>query len=384
MSFFGTPEERTRRVGGWAYPLFVAGLLLAFLVALPLLSPASGATLSQQLKQKQAELNSAYAEYSKLQDKLGALADKYNSAEVRLAEIDDAILVTEKRITISEKDLASVQGQLETRLVSLYKDGFSSAPRYLEILFAESDFASVLSRFSQLSRIADQDQELFGQVESYLEKTREDEATLEEKKQDQASELADIQALQSEISGEFQASSAEYKRLKSQVLTLREEVRKAEEAEKLRQGNTSQSNSHGGKVQPGSFVFPVDGPHSFTDSWGAPRSGGRTHTGTDILAAKGTPLVACVSGTISRTNTTDSGLGGITVWLRGNNGTSYYYAHMSGIASGIHSGVSVSAGQLLGWVGCTGNANGCYHLHFAMYPGGGGAANPYATLRAPD
>ncbi|MBC7294424.1 MAG: M23 family metallopeptidase, partial [Thermoleophilia bacterium] len=117
----------------------------------------------------------------------------------------------------------------------------------------------------------------------------------------------------------------------------------------------------------------------------APRSGGRTHKGTDIIAPRGTPVVACVAGTIVRANPYDTGLGGISIWLRGRNGTTYYYAHLDGLASGIQAGVAVAAGQTIGYVGDTGNARGgVCHLHFEIHPGGGAAVNPYATLRAAD
>ncbi len=129
------------------------------------------------------------------------------------------------------------------------------------------------------------------------------------------------------------------------------------------------------------WIFPVQGPNSFIDSFGAPRSGGRTHKGTDIMTARGTPCVAVVSGTIRATNPTDSGLGGITVHLTGNDGNVYYYAHLSSIAEGIKKGVSVKAGQVIGYAGNTGNASGgAVHLHFEIRPGGGASINPYPTL----
>ncbi|MFH0917113.1 MAG: peptidoglycan DD-metalloendopeptidase family protein [bacterium] len=388
MSTFRTPEARRRRIGRWVSPSFVLSLLLIFLVALPLFSPALGSTLSQ----KQAELNEASARLGRLQDSLNELAAKYGKAEARLAQIDDAISLAENDIARSKKDLGIAQAQLAERLVNLYKQNHSSTPRYLEVLFVEDDFTTVLQRFSLLGKLADRDQELFSQVQNHLEKSEALEATLSEKKAAQDAQMEELTALQAEMDGKMKSSAVEYRRLKNQVAALKEAARKAAEAAaakaaaaKAAAAKAAKSSKTGGTVQSGSFVFPIDGPHSYANTWGAPRSGGRSHKGTDIMASKGTPAVACVSGTIARANPRDSGLGGISIWLRGKSGTSYYYAHLDGLASGIRAGASVSAGQVIGWVGDTGNAaGGAYHLHFEIHPGGGAAVNPYATLRAAD
>jgi len=387
MSTLRTPEARARRIGRWVSPSFIVSVSLILLVVLPLFSPVLGSTLSQ----KQAELSEASAQLGRLQDSLNELADKYGKAEARLAEIDDAISLAENDIARSKKDLGIAQARLAERVVSLYKGNHSTTPRYLEVLFEEGDFTSVLRRFSLLGKLADQDQELFTQVQNHLDKSQALEATLSEKKAAQNVQMAELKALQGQMDEKMKSSAVEYRRLKKQVAALREAARKAAEAAAAAKAaaaaasaKAAKANKSGGTVQSGSFVFPVDGPHSYANTWGAPRSGGRTHKGTDIMAPRGTPVVACVSGTIARTNPRDAGLGGITIWLRGKNGTSYYYAHLDGLASGIHAGASVSAGQTIGWVGATGNAAGVNHLHFEIHPGGGAAVNSYATLRAAD
>ncbi|HEX2258404.1 MAG TPA: M23 family metallopeptidase, partial [Actinomycetota bacterium] len=127
----------------------------------------------------------------------------------------------------------------------------------------------------------------------------------------------------------------------------------------------------------GKLRCPVDGATSFTDTFGAPRSGGRRHMGVDMFAAEGTPLVAVTDGVILRKQSSPAG--GLGVWLRGSNSTVYYYAHLSSYAS-ISPGQKIGAGTRVGSVGSTGNAaGGPPHLHFEVQPGGGSPINPYPT-----
>lgn len=136
---------------------------------------------------------------------------------------------------------------------------------------------------------------------------------------------------------------------------------------------------------PGGSLCPVGGFSTFSDTWGAPRSGGRLHKGVDFLAARGTPVVAVESGFVERMGR--GGLGGITVWLQGLSGDDYYYAHLDAWAPGLSVGQEVSAGQELGVVGTTGNApNHIPHLHWEYHPGGftaggGTAVNPTPLAR---
>ncbi|MDP8959029.1 MAG: M23 family metallopeptidase, partial [Actinomycetota bacterium] len=123
---------------------------------------------------------------------------------------------------------------------------------------------------------------------------------------------------------------------------------------------------------------PVAGVSAFVDSWGAPRSGGRSHQGVDMMAARGTPVVAVEAGTVALDN---SSLGGISLWLMADAGTHYYYAHLDGWADGLESGQHVEAGDLVGSVGSSGNASAwAPHLHFEQHPGGGQAINPYPLV----
>lgn len=131
-------------------------------------------------------------------------------------------------------------------------------------------------------------------------------------------------------------------------------------------------------------VFPVQGKCWFGDTWHAPRGGGRLHEGVDIIAAKGNLLYAAVSGRISKQYWDFPGaLAGNGLQVMQDNGTYFTYLHMDTFAAGITVGSTVTAGQVIGTVGNTGNS-ATPHLHFEAHPGGGAAVNPYPIVKPID
>jgi peptidoglycan hydrolase-like protein with peptidoglycan-binding domain len=132
------------------------------------------------------------------------------------------------------------------------------------------------------------------------------------------------------------------------------------------------------------IVFPVLGPCWFSDTWKAPRSGGRQHEGVDIIAKSGTPIYAVANGTITRVFLDRPGsLGGNAIRLTASDGTYFHYAHLSAFAEGAGLGATVVAGQVIGYIGSTGSSS-TPHLHFEYHPGGGVASNPFPLIKPID
>ena len=145
---------------------------------------------------------------------------------------------------------------------------------------------------------------------------------------------------------------------------------------------------------PEHIIFPVVGKVQYIDDFGAPRGGG-AHQGNDLMAAKRSPAVAAEAGRVKYWTT--SGSAGCMLYLYGESGTMYYYIHLNndltakndnrgkcvkGTAYAVSNGSRVAAGQQIGYVGDSGDANGISpHLHFEVHPGGGRAVSPYPYLQ---
>ncbi len=132
---------------------------------------------------------------------------------------------------------------------------------------------------------------------------------------------------------------------------------------------------------PAPLPVPVEGvePGDLADTWGDPRSGERRHQGIDIFAARRTPVLSTTRGVVARRGTNP--LGGRTVTIQGPGGWRHYYAHLQQYG-GQAEGDWVEAGEVIGFVGTSGNAPpGAPHLHYAIYTRDG-PVNPYPMLVA--
>ena len=143
------------------------------------------------------------------------------------------------------------------------------------------------------------------------------------------------------------------------------------------------------KLTAGGYVFPVYGPSSFTDTFGGPRSdvSGGWHHGDDLFAPLGAPILAVASGSVFSVGWNT--IGGNRLWLRDGQGNLFYYAHLSAFTPLAVNGNKVNAGDVLGFVGNTGDAQGTpTHLHFEIHPVGlialgyDGAVDPTTYLMA--
>ena len=159
----------------------------------------------------------------------------------------------------------------------------------------------------------------------------------------------------------------------------------------LAAGAVAQESDDDVEIYP--MVFPVVGDYSFSDSYGAPRSEGRTHMGNDIFAEKGTPVVAVAPGTVVRITVGERA--GRYIVVEHFDGWRSYYLHLDNDtpgtddgaggapAPGIEVGARVEAGQVLDYVGDSGNAEETPpHLHFELHNPAGDAIDPYVHLRA--
>jgi murein DD-endopeptidase MepM/ murein hydrolase activator NlpD len=207
----------------------------------------------------------------------------------------------------------------------------------------------------------------------------EDRRRLKDKRREQEVALAQLDGERRDATGRFSAFVAaereEERERRAEEAVQRKaekEQRKAEAALRAAQ-RTSRAQTVGrGDIPPFplGFLCPLNGPFKWGDGWGA----GRGHRGTDLLAARGSEQVAVAPGTF---DTRFWGGGGLTLFLRGDDGNTYVYMHLLRVVGDQPR--HVEAGEVIALTGASGNAS-AYHLHFEIHPEGGGPIDPFPSL----
>lgn len=341
------------------------------------------------------------------------------SAEADLADRLDRLQV---QLTARERDLVLAQRAARFRVAEMYMTAGAVPPA--SAATAGDAVARLPARSVYLASLADTDREVVNRLEAARRDVVQQRSLLESAVADQAVLRADMERLVSVIYGELERANEEYQAVRAEWEAQEAERLRREEEERARREflatstttttrpptttttrpavtttrptattttvvavttttpvttttTTPATTTTVAPSPPGTRVCPVDGATTFNDSWGAPRPGGRTHTGTDLLAAEGTPLVAIEAGYIWSPGWHSAG--GLGLYIRGDSGDIWYYAHLSAYVTGLVGGLRVEVGQRVGYVGHTGNAS-TPHLHLGWQPGGGAYANPYPIV----
>jgi murein DD-endopeptidase MepM/ murein hydrolase activator NlpD len=334
------------------------------LIAILLMMIVGAVTLGSPTVSSGASARTAYQiakELAAVRAQVKGAGTQYDRALNGLERTDNKLRSTDKKIQAESAELAAAEARLGDRVTAMYRT--EDQLGVLSFLLGSTTFEDFITRADLIQIIGDEDASLIRSVKEQrakLEKTRADLAS------QRSVQKADVTAFKKKRDGlqsQLNTVQSRYNRLLGELYAAMARERAAGKLTWTPPG-------------PNGMVFPVRGIHYYSNTWGAARSGGRHHKGTDVMAPRGTPLVAVSSG-MARVHT--SGLGGKSVTITGDNGWQFYYCHMNGYA--IRGG-RVSAGQLIGWVGSTGNARGgSPHLHFQMGPGGRWV-NPYSYLRA--
>jgi peptidoglycan LD-endopeptidase LytH len=326
-------------------PLLLSVLAATLVVAVPVTAIAqdlSGAR--DRVTSLRGELEDATVRYEETWAAVEA-------AKVELAELD-------ARAEELEAEALRMEAQLEERARQVFMRGVTSS---LELLLAAEGPTEAIERASLADAVQRRDQVGLEEAVAARIALEQAKALAEERRLELEALQVELDLLREQLEGQLEDAQ-------SRVATL--------EALAARQRQIDRGG------QRGTYACPMDRSIThFVDSWGAPRSGGRSHKGTDIMGPMGARVYAFTDGVIARHS--NSRLGGISLYLRGNDGNTYFYTHLQGYAPGGSVGRRVTAGDHIAFNGNTGNARGgAPHIHFERAPGGGSPVNPYPYLAA--
>jgi murein DD-endopeptidase MepM/ murein hydrolase activator NlpD len=325
--------------------LFVAGVF-----ANP---PVQAQSTKDKLEDARARVDQLRAEATEAQLKYDAAYEKWVTTRGEIEETKAEIA-----------DAAERLARLETQLQDVARDAYQmGALSTVDLLLSAESFSEFSDRMVFIDQIAQDDADVLIRVNVLAEELRREREKLARLEAEQARAKAAADRAKGIVYAKLDEAEALAAQLNEKWKDEQAALAAAAEAAAAAPTGGSGSGSIGTVSGQALQACPAPGT-SFTDTFGAPRSGGRTHAGVDMMGNYGMPIYAAQSGSVSHSS---SSLGGNQAYVYAGNGDYTFYAHLQG-----YSGASgqVSAGTLIGYMGDTGNATGTPHLHFEYHPGG--------------
>jgi peptidoglycan LD-endopeptidase LytH len=336
--------------------VFGLALLALLLAGVPAIQAAPLEDARRRERALKAELQEATAELQ--------------AAEAALARATDQLAYDKGQLAAADRQAVGAKEALAGQAAAMYRSGgLAIADALLDrdpaLVPGRVEMATVLvSRHAQLIEDAQVAGDAYRSVLGRVTRGHERARAL----RDQARSAV----------GRLEAGLEEAQALEGRLVRLEQRRQAAAKVKATPAPSPPPSGGGGGSGGGSGKACILERPYSYVDSWGAARSGGRSHQGTDVMAPHGARVFAFVSGVVSRESTSTNG--GIQLYLQGDNGDEYFYAHLSGYA--VSTGTRVRAGQLIAYNGQTGNARyTAPHVHFEVHPGGGSPVNPYPYLK---
>jgi murein DD-endopeptidase MepM/ murein hydrolase activator NlpD len=366
---------------------------LAIVVAATLLAAVPAGAQGTDSDQLQAKVEAAQQRIVAARVRADEASATFSAAESTLDQLDVALESLSAEVQQREADLQQLRADLRSFAVDRYMNGGTDES---SSLFNSSNMNEAVARSALADIVGDRKLDVIDKVRLAQAEVTAKAPELDKQRVAQQKAMADLAANNERLGKDVAALQAEYDGLNTILQGIKEEERKrvleetrrraaeeaARKAEQRRQKAEEDARKKADKDAARRAAAP-DGPipaapwqcpvsvASFTDSWGNSRSGGRRHLGVDMMAPSGTPTLAMVSGDV--TFKRDS-LGGLSWYLDGDDGNWYFGTHLS--RYGPRDG-HVEAGEVIGYVGATGNAS-TPHLHLEIHMGGrGNPVNPY-------
>lgn len=353
---------------------FVVALVAAVLTALP--TSAEG----EELRSLEEQVEDAARRITEARVRADAASAQFSEAQSALDVLAEQVAVLDADVAARATDIAALEGQLQELAI----DNYMHVNEHNGTdFFSATDLNEALVRDALTDQVGGHKSDVLGDLRAAKAELEVKTVELERQQAEQRGITEKLAADNDVLQREVANLQAEYQRLDAILVNAREEERRrilsetrrrASEESARRAEQRSRRSSTGGRTVDGPFQCPIPAGVSFSNDWGNPRSGGRRHQGTDMMARAGTEIVAPVSGRLEQKS---GGIGGLTFRITADDGTWYYGAHMEAYAG---TSGRVNAGDVIGYVGSTGNAS-TPHLHFEIHPGGyGNPINPYPTV----